>query len=77
MSEISGNTLMMAIQAVDAEMRGIEDELEGADADISADLEELLLSWSKAADELKTAYEAALLSQVNLPPYEDLVQRDD
>lgn len=76
MPEVSGRTLVMAIQAVDAELRRLEEELERAGEDADPDLQELALSYSLAAEDLKQAYLQALNSASNLPPYEQLVGRD-
>ncbi len=69
--KISGNTLVMAIQAVDCEIiriRGLqENKTHPRD-------HELLLDYEKAAEELKAAYSEALKVQSNLPPYSKLVR---
>jgi len=74
MPEVTGRTLMMAIQAVDAKMQAIETAIDAADEDDQADLEDLLLSYEKAADELRAAYLAALRLSSNLPSYDVLVK---
>jgi hypothetical protein len=76
MPEVSARTLVMAVQAVDAELRRLEEELERAGEDADPDLQLLTLSYSLAADDLKEAYLQALKSASNLPPYERLVARD-
>lgn len=73
MSDLSGPTLMMAIQAVDAEMRRLKADLAGADPDEQADIQDLLLTNAKAAEELKEAYLRARADASNLPPYSELV----
>lgn len=74
MSEVSGITLAIAIQAVDDRInllqRQIDQKVEGY-----GHLEDELQSIGQAADELKTAYESARQRASNLPPYEDLVSR--
>ncbi|WP_164001634.1 hypothetical protein [Pyxidicoccus caerfyrddinensis] len=75
MPEVSGRTLVMAVQAVDAELRRLEEELERAGDDADPDLQELTLCYSLAADDLQEAYLQALQSASNLPPYERLVAR--
>jgi hypothetical protein len=72
MFDVSGRTLMMAIQAVDAEMQRLRADIAGDDDD--PDLHDLLLSYGKAAAELKDAYLDALKRSSNLPGYETLVQ---
>ncbi len=76
MPQINGMTLMMAIQAVDAKIAEIEDQLDNDDSPEADELEPLLLSYMKAASALKTAYDEALESTSNLPPYSDLVRAD-
>ncbi len=67
---------MMAIQAVDEKIRALTTRLDAADPDTQdvTDLEDALLSWEKAADELKVAYEAAVKMSGNLPAYDKLVR---
>ena len=76
MPEVRGPTLMMAIQAVDEKIRALTARLDAADLDTQdvTDLEDALLSWEKAADELKVAYEAAVKMSGNLPAYDKLVR---
>ncbi len=74
MPEITGPTLMMAIQAVDSKIKEIAARLEKDDSLEAADLELLLLSYEKALSSLKTGYEEALHHSSNLPPYEQLVR---
>ncbi|MFP2905651.1 hypothetical protein ACLESD_11455 [Pyxidicoccus sp. 3LFB2] len=75
MPEVSGRTLMMAIQAVEAERHRLEAEVTAAGEDADPDLQLLCLSYSKAAWELEDAYREALETVINLPPYEQLVAR--
>lgn len=78
MPEVNGRTLMLAIQAVNAKIRSLNDALAaaGEDDDAAADAEEMLMSYEAAAEELQAAYEIARLAVSNLPPYATLVQRD-
>jgi hypothetical protein len=39
--------------------------------------EVLLVDYENAAEELETVYSEAALTQSNLPPYSQLVQRED
>jgi hypothetical protein len=73
MVEVSVQTLMMAVQAVDAAMSHIEESVGGNHGELEPDLQELMLSYSKAAMELKARYLEALKSLPSLPPYEQLV----
>ena len=74
MPDVSGNTLLMAVQAVDDAIQALRARLQEADEDDDPrDDEELLHSYRKAADELRRAYELARLSSSNLPPYDEVL----
>jgi hypothetical protein len=73
MPEVSGRALMMAIQAVEAQIEQLEAEITEAGDDADPDLQLLSLSYWKAACELEDAYREALERTSNLTPYEDLV----
>ncbi len=72
MAEVDGNTLMMAIQAVDIEISLLIEELKSEDP--NPDDHELYMSYWKAAMKLKEAYLAEAKQVSNLPPYEKLVK---
>ena len=72
MTSLSAQTLMMAIQGVDAEMNRLTAEC-GSVAEMEPDDQELYLAFSKAAEELKRAYLDAARAYPTLPPYDDLV----
>lgn len=74
MANVDGQTLLMAVQAVQAQISLLEMQIDHAseDDDIS-DQEDLLMGYSKAADALRLAYEAEELSSSNLPPYDMLI----
>ncbi len=74
MPEVSGNTLVVAIQAVHADMRRLHAELDAAGDDADPELQLLELSMWKAARELEDAYRHALRMSSNLPAYEDLTR---
>ncbi|HKT28097.1 hypothetical protein [Dyella sp.] len=74
MPQISGSTLMMAIQAVDAKIHQLAEQLETDDSPQAGELEVLLLSFEMAAQELRTGYEEAQRTVSNLPPYQKLVR---
>ncbi|WKJ90091.1 hypothetical protein QZJ86_19090 [Methylomonas montana] len=67
-------TLMVAIQCVSAEIKAIDKRLEDDELGNSAELEQLLVAFDLAADDLKTAYEAARSKYGELPTYEELIQ---
>jgi len=75
MADISGGTLMMAIQAVEAQLRRLQARIDGAgdDDDVSDD-EEMLMAYDACARELRSAYDIARSVQSNLPPYSKLVK---
>jgi hypothetical protein len=78
MSDVDGRTLMMAVQAVDAQIRVLSAQIDhaGEDDDVS-DLEDALYGYTQAADALRVAYEAAEITSSNLPPYDRLVRATD
>ncbi|MCK9605748.1 MAG: hypothetical protein M0R33_04770 [Methylomonas sp.] len=72
MPEVSGKTLVMAIQAVDAEiqrLRALPDEVLVPGDEI------LLVDFETAAEDLEEAYTEAARICSNLPPYSQLVRR--
>lgn len=73
MAELSPQTLMMAVQGIDAEIHRIIDTANGEIGDLEPDEQELLMAYSKAAAELKNAYAEAHDSVPNLPPYDALI----
>jgi ABC-type phosphate/phosphonate transport system substrate-binding protein len=75
MADVSGTTLMVAIQALDTVRRDTVEARHDMDDNDRADLDELLLSYDQAARELQRAYEVARKAAANLPPYERLIRR--
>ena len=65
---------MMAVQAVDAEMRRITDTVNGDVTELEPDAQEILEAYSLAEMELKAVYEELRRSSPNLPPYDSLVK---
>jgi hypothetical protein len=76
MPDVSGNTLLMAIQAVQDAMKNLEARLDDPDVDPLDDTE-MLITYTRAAEELRQAYEIARLNTSNLPPYDKLVPPPD
>jgi hypothetical protein len=37
----------------------------------------MLMGYTRAAEELRSAYEVARLTSTNLPPYDELVESDE
>jgi hypothetical protein len=58
---------------VDAEIRRITDPVGGDVTELDPDMQELLLSYSKAATELKSYYQQVRKTSPGLPPYEEVV----
>ncbi|HEX7689307.1 MAG TPA: hypothetical protein VF453_16460 [Burkholderiaceae bacterium] len=75
MPEVSAKAIAVSIRAVQAEVDRLQEELKTADPEDIPDTQELLLSVSQAAIELKKAYEHALRMSNNLVPYEELIAR--
>lgn len=73
MSELSAQTLVMTVQAVDAEIRRIKDSVNGDITKLEADVQEVLMSFSQAAMELKGYYIERRSADPGMPPYEQLV----
>ncbi len=74
MPEISGRTLVIAVQAVDTEIRRLRSLPEHA---VVPGDEERLVQCENAAEELEEAYAEAARLITNLPPYSLLVHRED
>ena len=73
--ELKPQTLIVAIQCVAAEIKAIDKQLQDGDPPNAGELEQLLLAYDLAADDLKDAYEAAQDRWDGLPVYEDLLKR--
>jgi len=72
MPEIAIKTMVIAIQAVAAQVKA----LRIAAAEDIAGSEDLALleGWEAAADDLERAYGATACTVINLPPYEELTR---
>ena len=74
MPEITGKTLVMVVQAVDAEIR----RLRALPDDVVVPGDDLLLAdFETAAEDLEEVYAEAMQTYSNLPPYSQLVHRRD
>lgn len=71
MPQISANTLVVAIQAVDAQVRQLRKTVERDDAEVEE--MQLLEQWEDAARDLERAYDVEAKDALNLPPYDELV----
>ena len=75
MAQVDGQALLMAVQAVQAQIRLLSEEMDqAAEDDDLTDQEDLLAGYMQAADALRVAYEAEKLVSSNLPPYDSLVK---
>jgi hypothetical protein len=73
MPQLSPQTLMMAVQAVEAEIARLKESVDGDITALEPDIQELMLSYSRAAMELKASYLDARKSTPGLPAYNQLV----
>lgn len=73
--EISHQAYVAAIRALDAEIRHISDPVKGDLSKLPSKDQEKILTYSKAAKELKSLYLGASKNDPKLPPYETLVRR--
>ena len=67
-------TLMIAIQCLAAKTKEIDQYLNEDNPSNAAELEQLLVTFDLAADDLKSAYQEALEKYVGLPPYDKIPQ---
>ena len=75
MPDVSGRALLMALQAVDAELRRFEEAVHAAGDHAEPDDEEMLLAYDRAQAELRETYSAALLNVTNLPSLAEIDAR--
>jgi len=71
MPEIKSRTMLIAIQAVAAQIRAMREEL--ADGDAEPEDYVLLEQNIEAAEDLERAYDIEAKTVLNLPPYDELV----
>lgn len=71
---ISAHTLTMAVLAVDARINELQEQIARSRDPALSDLEQELLSYSKAEMELRRLYVQMQKASDNLPPYEELVE---
>jgi hypothetical protein len=74
MADVDGLTLMMAIQAVDQEIRRHELLLTSQTLRDPEEIQSLIATYEKAAERLREAYESEWTAGGNLPPYAKLVR---
>ena len=71
---ISTNSLMMALKALNTKASSISEALETAQEPVLSHLEEELHQYSKALSELRDEYIIIQKRSQNLPPFEDLIE---
>lgn len=71
MPEISNQTLVIAIQAVAAEIRALREAVMSGEAE--PEEHQLLEDRMQAAEDLGRAYDLAARTVLNLPPYDERV----
>lgn len=72
MPEISVNTMIVAIQAVAAQVKELRTAVSRDDA--QPEEMKLLEEWLEAAEDLERAYDTEARIVINLPPYDKLIQ---
>lgn len=73
MGNLNLSTLMVSIQAVQKQIEYFERLLESETVRDKAEIQELLLSYDHAAEDLKEAYRSQGGEGSNFPEYEDLL----
>lgn len=76
MPNVTGRVLALAIQAVDFKISSLERSIDSLPPGSGGELEDLLLTYTNAAETLKQAYQEALVESHNLPSYEKLVRSE-
>ena len=76
MANIDGMTLMMAIQAVD-EVIGRLTEATADEDSADPNDQTMLMDYRRTAKRLEEAYDKACEVELDLPPYDELVNNND
>jgi hypothetical protein len=71
MPNIATRTLIVAIQAVNAQVHQLRKAVECDDAEVEE--MQLLEQWEDAARDLESAYDIEARDTLNLPPYDELL----
>lgn len=71
--KLQPQTIMVAIQSVEAEIRLLDQKLKNDEVDDAAELEQILVSYDLAAADLKACYEEMLEQHSELPSYDVLI----
>ena len=75
MGDVDGPTLIIAIRAVAAEISKYKQLIKSDTLRDIAEIQDLVLSYEKAADKLKEAYIREQKGSLNLSDYEALIQQ--
>jgi hypothetical protein len=73
MPDLELSTLLICIQSVQKQIAHFEGLLESETVRDKADIQELLLSYDHAAENLKYAYISSRVSGSNYPEYESII----
>jgi|GEM_PF-520895 len=74
MAELNLSTILISIQSVEKQIERFQDILESETVRDKAGIQELLLSYDKAAEDLKEAYISMRSPGSNYPEYESLIR---
>ncbi len=73
MAQLHWKTLVIAIKTLDKDLQKLSQECDEYDGPELPDMQELLLDYTRAADDLKAAYLETYTPNSNLPEYSALV----
>ncbi|OZG72624.1 hypothetical protein BTA51_13930 [Hahella sp. CCB-MM4] len=76
MSNLDLSTILVCIQSVQKQIEYFEGLLESETVRDKAEIQELLLSYDQAAENLKEAYIAMRTPGSNYPEYESLIKKN-
>jgi hypothetical protein len=75
--ELKIQSLVVLVQVLNRAVRELDAECDATDGPEKPDLQELLLDYTLAADDLKEVYLAAFEPNSNMMPYAKLVPTED
>ncbi|MBB3063290.1 hypothetical protein [Microbulbifer rhizosphaerae] len=76
MADLKLSTILICIQSVQKQIEHFEGLLESETVRDKAEIQELLLSYDQAAENLKEAYISMRSPRSNYPEYESLVKKN-
>ncbi len=74
MRNISGSTLMLSIQAIKEEIKKYRSLVKTETIDDPEEFELLILSYTRAMNELESLYQIEFEDSVNLPSFDELTK---